>query len=281
MDLEHARRVAAQAAQAAGTVLRERAGGALGVRPKGGSGDVVTDLDLAAEKILLDRIQAEFPSHRIIAEESGVHGSGEWTWLIDPLDGTNNVAIGLPAYVVGLALCSGGRPVVGVVHEPVSGHTWSAVRGAGAVGPCGPLTGPPPRDLRHGPVLAWTQGYGLARDDPAVRSLKMTMEVRAKRVLQLWTPLLSWAMLARGDIDGMIGYRAGVVDLPAGALLARESGLEIRALDGGPFDDGVDGPPDGHSFVAGRPELIGGLLALVAEAAALASTLPPVTPRPS
>jgi myo-inositol-1(or 4)-monophosphatase len=281
MDLEHARRVAVEAAEAAGALLRAGTvdtagtGGAVGIRSKGRSGDVVTDLDLAAEKLLLGRLQAAFPSHRIIAEESGIHGSGELTWLVDPLDGTNNVAIGLPAYVVGLALCAGGRPLLGVVHNPVTGHTWSAVKDSGASGPAGPLTGPPLRDLPHGPVLAWTQGYGVARDDPAVRSLKMTMEVRARRVLQLWAPLLSWAMLARGDIDGMIGYRAEAVDLPAGALIAQEAGLVIRTLDGGPFEAGADGPQEDRSFVAGRPELIGDLLALVAEARVLAPALPP------
>ena len=74
MDLEHARRVAVEAALSAGAVLRESAPGAVAVHDKGGSGDVVTDLDLAAEKLILDRIRADFPSHRIVAEESGVHG---------------------------------------------------------------------------------------------------------------------------------------------------------------------------------------------------------------
>ncbi|MCT9930557.1 inositol monophosphatase [Planotetraspora sp. A-T 1434] len=275
MDFQHARLVAVEAAEAAGALLRERAAGVVGVRPKGSTGDVVTDLDLAAERALLDRIGAAFPAHKIIAEESGVHGSGEWTWLIDPLDGTNNVAIGLSAYVVGLALCSGGRPVLGVVHDPVRGHTWSAIRDGGALGPGGLLVAPQRRDLPHGPVLAWTQGYGVARADPAVRSLKMTMEVRARRVLQLWAPLLSWVMLARGDIDGMIGYRAEAVDLPAGALIAQEAGLEIRNLDGGPFEEDIDGPRDDRSFVAGRPEIVESLLALVAEARRLAPALPP------
>ncbi|MEU6425148.1 inositol monophosphatase [Microbispora sp. NPDC046973] len=280
MDLEHARRVAVEAALAAGAVLRDSAPGAVAVHDKGGSGDVVTDLDLAAEKLILDRIRAEFPSHRIVAEESGAHGGdrpdGGWTWLVDPLDGTNNVAIGLPAYVVGLALCADGRPVLGVVHEPLSGRTWSAVSGAGARGPAGPLTGPPSRELRHGPVLAWTQGHGVSRLDPAARSLKMTMDARARRVLQLWAPLLCWAMLARGDIDGMIGYRAEGLDLPAGALIAREAGVEIRGLDGGPFEASAEGRPEDRSFVAAPPALVGDLLDLVAEARRLAPALPPL-----
>ncbi|WP_182879006.1 inositol monophosphatase family protein [Microbispora sp. H10949] len=292
MDLEHARRIAVEAALAAGSMLRESVPGAAVARPKGASGDVVTDLDLAAEKLIIERVRAAFPAHRIVAEESGVHAGsdpgppagrpgddpagGGWTWLVDPLDGTNNVAIGLPAYVVGLALCAGSRPVVGVVHEPVSGHTWSAVRDAGASGPAGRLTGPPQRALPHGPVLGWTQGHGVSRRDRAARSLRMTMEVRARRVLQLWAPLLCWAMLARGDIDGMIGYHAEGLDLPAGALIAREAGVEIRGFDGRPFEASAEGPPEDRSFVAAPPALVGDLLDLVAEARRLAPALPPV-----
>ncbi|MBB6343880.1 inositol monophosphatase family protein [Nonomuraea muscovyensis] len=265
MDLQHARAVAVEAAEAAGALLQSRAGGALGVRAKGAAGDLVTDLDLASEKLLLERILTAFPSHAVIAEEAGLLGAagGEWTWLVDPLDGTNNVAIGLPAYVVGVALCHCGRPVLGVVHDPVSCQTWSAIRGGGAVTTSGAPLAAPYHPSPHGPLLAWTQGYDVARDDPAACALKARLELRARRMLQLWAPLLSWAMLARGDIDGIVGYRAEAVDLPAGALLAREAGIEIRALDGGPFEDRFDGTADDRSFVAAHPRALPGLLALV------------------
>ncbi|MEV4171505.1 MULTISPECIES: inositol monophosphatase family protein [unclassified Nonomuraea] len=265
MDLDHARTVAVDAAEAAGALLLEGTRGALGVRAKGEAGDVVTDLDLASEKLLLERILTAYPSHAVIAEESGLAGAagGEWTWLVDPLDGTNNVAIGLPTYVVGLALCRGGLPLLGVVHDPVSGQTWSAVRGKGAVASSGARLAPPYAPSPHGPLVAWTQGYGIARDDATVRGLKTALDLGARRVLQLWAPLLAWAMLARGDIDGMVGYRAGVVDLPAGALLAQEAGIEIRALDGGPYDECIDAPAGERSFVAAHPRALPGLLALL------------------
>ncbi|MCK2218030.1 inositol monophosphatase [Actinomadura sp. ATCC 31491] len=265
MDLDHARTVAVEAAEAAGALLREGTRGAVGVRAKGAAGDVVTDLDLASEKLLLERILTAFPSHSVIAEESGLVGAagGEWTWLVDPLDGTNNVAIGLPAFVVGVALCRDGRPVLGVVHDPVSGQTWSALRGRGARASTGARLAPPYAPSPHGPLLAWTQGYGVRRDDDRVNALKQAIELAARRVLQLWAPLLSWAMLARGDIDGIVGYRAEAVDLPAGALLAREAGIDIRALDGGPFEACIDAPAERRSFVAAHPRAIPGLLALL------------------
>ncbi len=182
---------------------------------------------------------------------------------MDPLDGSNNVVIGLPAYAVGIALCVDGAAVVAVVHDPVTDRTWTASAGGGAHGPSGRLTGPARPLPAAGPLLAWTQGHSVDRGDPVARALKDALQVRCRRLLQLWAPLLAWAMLARGDIDGFVGYRAEGIDLPAGALLATEAGLAIRALDGGAFHGGATGPDTDRSFVAGRPADIPRLLELV------------------
>lgn len=273
-------RTAVAAAEEAGALLRSRFPDGFAARPKGAHGDVVTDLDLLAERLVVDRIRERFPHDRILAEESGeLCGDGDGgdgdggdvcggrTWLVDPLDGSNNVVIGLPAYVVGIALCVGEAPVVGVVHDPVTGRTWSALHGGGAHGPHGRLArvadGRPLSSA--GPLLAWTQGHVVGREDPAARALKHTLETRSRRLLQLWAPLLTWAMLARGDIDGFVGYRAEAIDLPAGALLAREAGVAVRHLDGREFRGGFTGPDTERSFVAGRPEVLPYLLELVAE----------------
>jgi myo-inositol-1(or 4)-monophosphatase len=277
-DLGAARGIAVAAAEAAGTLLRGPAGHGVEIRVKGATGDVVTDLDLAAEKVIIDRIRAVFPGHRIIAEESGLLDAagpassqpGGCTWLVDPLDGTNNLAIGLSAYVVGIALCQGDLPVLGVVHDPVERQTWSAVRCGGAFGPSGRLPRPACRPAPYGPVLAWTQGHGVAREDAAARAMKLVLESAARRVLQLWAPLLAWVMLARGDIDGIVGYRAEAVDLPAGALIAAEAGIAVCGFDGQPFDERIGRPAEDRSFVAGHPANIGRLTALVAAAGRIA-----------
>jgi myo-inositol-1(or 4)-monophosphatase len=158
--------------------------------------------------------------------------------------------------------------MLGVVHDPVSARTWSAVRGHGALASTalastGARLAARHRPSPHGPLLAWTQGYAVTRDDTKVLELRHALELGARRVLQLWTPLLSWAMLARGDIDGMVGYQAEAVDLPAGALIAQEAGIEIRALDGGPFEDTIEGTAEDRSFVAAHPEAMQALLSLV------------------
>ncbi|MFJ4923013.1 inositol monophosphatase family protein [Streptomyces sp. NPDC088725] len=259
--------VAVEAAEEAGAMLRARFQGAYAVRTKGGDGDVVTDLDLAAEKLILARLQTHFPHERILSEEAGLlDAAGHRTWLVDPLDGSNNVAIGLTAYAVGIGLCVDGAPVVGVVHEPVTGSTWRAALGQGAYCASGRLHGPAGPVPQAGPVVAWTQGHAVSRDDEVAAELRRSLERRSRRVLQLWAPLLGWTMLARGTIDGFVGYRAEGIDFPPGALLASETGVEFRTLDGGPFRVSFGGPDTGRSFVAARAETLGYLLDVVGTA---------------
>ncbi|GAA2408336.1 hypothetical protein GCM10010191_16070 [Actinomadura vinacea] len=279
VDLSAARRVAVRAAEEAGALLRARMDGPLDVRLKDPAGDVVTDLDVAAESLILRRLRESYPGHRVIAEESGVTagegdgGDGGLVWLVDPLDGTNNVAIGMPVYAVGLALCAGSVPVLGVVHDPVSGRTWSAIRDEGAQDPSGAplaLNGRIRPGRKENPVFAWTQGHKVGRCDPVAFPLRSMLEASSGRLLQLWAPLVAWVMLARGDIDGIVGYRPEVVDLPAGAILAAEAGAELRALDGSPYEPGIDRSPDELSFVAARPAFLDTLLETTGKASRLA-----------
>lgn len=275
LDLAHARDVAVEAAEAAGKPLRDAvlsAPGGIRAHRKGAGGDLVTDLDRSTERIITDRLRAAFPGHRILAEEAGILDGGPTgigdppTWLVDPVDGTNNLAIGLPAFAIGIGLCRSGRPLVGVVHEPASGRTWSAVRDAGATGPAGALRpAPTARQPGRGPVLAWTQGYTVAPGDPVMLSLRQGLERSAKRVLQLWAPLMCWVMLARGDIDGFVGYRAEGIDLPPGLLIAEEAGIRVEALGGGPFEPEYEDPTAIRSFVAAHPDRLPALHTTVAD----------------
>ncbi|WP_234391104.1 inositol monophosphatase family protein [Nocardia suismassiliense] len=271
--LDVAAEVAVTAAVEAGHAIRAGLLGALTVHTKDATGDVVTDLDLRAEQIILGHLRRVFPDHRILAEESGVLDSTDdtWCWVVDPLDGTNNITIGLPVCTVGIALCHNGTPVLGVVHEPIADHTWTAVRGRGAFGPNGPLWHPAHRPAAA-PVLAWLQGYPVTRADPTARALRLTLESASRRLIQLWSPLLCWVMLSNGDIDGFVGYRAGLIDLPAGALLARESGMHLTDFDGTTLDERLELPVGEVDFIAGSAEMIPELTLLVKSAAEVTVT---------
>jgi myo-inositol-1(or 4)-monophosphatase len=276
MDLElyDARATAVQAAEAAGDLVRDGLFRGLDVREKGTLGDVVTNLDFDSEKLIIKIIKARFPTHRIISEEVGnISGDGTWTWLIDPVDGSNNVAIGLPVLTVGIALCHGDVPQVSVVHDPVSRRTWSAILGRGAWDTDGLPMRKLRRDVARRPLLAWIQGYSVSRDDRSAQALKMVLSHSAHRLLDLWAPLTCWMMLARGDIDGIVGYRIGEIDLHAGALIAGEVGLSVHEFSGGPFVPRLRDMGDEHCIVAGPSHTVGDLAEMLLAAERLATHL--------
>ncbi|WP_051406901.1 inositol monophosphatase [Nocardia sp. CNY236] len=268
--LDAATKVAVAAVVAAGRVIGAGLTDPQTIRTKDAGRDVVTALDLRAERIILEHIAQAFPHHRVLAEESGWHDGDEaWCWIVDPLDGTNNIAIGLPVCTVGIALCHNSVPVLAIVHEPVADRTWLARRDHGLTGPYGRVV-PAPRAIGSPTqVLAWLQGYQVTRTDRTARALRLTLESGSRRLIQLWSPLLCWVMLSRGDIDGFVGYRSGAVDRLAGTLLARESGIQVTDFHGAPLDDRLDPRTTEVNFIAAVPERWHELSVLVKSAAAV------------
>lgn len=125
-----------QTAREAGRVLAERFGRAsLQVRQKGDI-DLVTESDLAAERLIVERIKSYYPRHSILAEEAGAvereERPSEYKWIIDPLDGTTNYAHGYPCFCVSIGLEYKREIVAGVVYDPVRDEMFAAERGAGA-----------------------------------------------------------------------------------------------------------------------------------------------------
>lgn len=101
---------------------------------KDGGGSFATAVDLAREQLILEALQRRFPHHRFIAEESGAAGlkDAEYTWVIDPLDGTISYVSGQPYFAVSIGLLRGSAPVLGVVHLPAFERTYTVIRGDGA-----------------------------------------------------------------------------------------------------------------------------------------------------
>ena len=100
-----------------------------------GPGDRVTDVDVAIQAQLVEGIRACFPDDGLVAEEGLTldPGAREFVWVVDPLDGTNNFALGIPCFAVSIGILRDGLPHAGVVHDPNTGFTCSAMRGHGAV----------------------------------------------------------------------------------------------------------------------------------------------------
>src|SRR5215212_9451040 len=131
----HVLNFATQIARDAGNLLVQK----LGVAKITTKGDInlVTEADIAAETLIIERIRSYYPQHGILAEESGeavlVGGKrSEWKWIIDPLDGTTNYAHGYPCFCVSIALEHNGELTLGVVYDPMRDEMFAAERGQGA-----------------------------------------------------------------------------------------------------------------------------------------------------
>ena len=125
--------ISAEIAREAGTLLHGFFERHIGFELKG-EFDLVTEADRASEKLVIERLHAHFPTHSIVAEESGGHvgESAEYCWYVDPLDGTTNFAHGFPMYNVTLALEKAGEIVAGVIFDPERNEMFACERGSGA-----------------------------------------------------------------------------------------------------------------------------------------------------
>ncbi|MFD0618213.1 inositol monophosphatase family protein [Paenibacillus sp. GCM10027629] len=203
---------------------------------KGEDGDVVTIVDHLAEKIILQSILAHFPDDQIRSEETGWSGNeSDWLWLVDPLDGTNNYAIGLPVYGVSVTLIYKKEPVLGVIYDSHLGDLYVAQKDKGATLNGKPLSIGKNLKKTNKMTVGWIQGHLVQKDEKAM-SLKHELDIEFKRVLRLWAPTLLWCMLARGDIDGIFLFNSEGDDLYSGILIAKEAGASIVDFNGGDFE---------------------------------------------
>ena len=124
--------VAQQAAGLAGQIIRDRFATAMDIRFKGRA-DIVTDVDLSAEKAVLELLRDEFPDFGVLAEESApIESNSGYTWVVDPLDGTRNYAMGIPHFCTVVALAQGRDIVLGITYDPVREESFVAQVGKGA-----------------------------------------------------------------------------------------------------------------------------------------------------
>ena len=123
-----------------------------------GEVDIVTESDRRSEALIVARLRKHFPDHGIIAEEGGTGAAAgaKYCWHVDPLDGTTNFAHGYPCFAVSIGLAEEGRPIAGVVFNPVSDEMFTAARGEGAF-----LNGKRDSRLAHRKAGLQPGGHGL------------------------------------------------------------------------------------------------------------------------
>jgi len=224
-----------------------------------GAADFVTYVDREAEEEIVGVIRASYPDHTIIAEEgTGAEPAGgdgdrssntsPWTWVIDPLDGTTNYLHRYPMYAVSIAVLMKGEPTVGVVASGATGEEWTAIRGRGAK--------LDDQAIRVSEVNRLEEALiGTGFPFKALDQLPDYL-VQFDRVLRETTGIrragsaaLDLCHLATGYFDGFWELVLAPWDFAAGALIVREAGGIITALEG---ELDLEG---GGSVLAGNPQI--------------------------
>jgi myo-inositol-1(or 4)-monophosphatase len=229
-------------------------------------GERVTTTDTLLQSRLLDSVRARFPQDGALAEEGDV-ATGldrEFVWVLDPLDGTNNYALGLPCFAVSLGVFRRGMPYAGVVHDPNTGFTCWALRDRGA------WLGDRRLVLRGAPLTAASNVSVRVPLDPVLAPVVIGWLGRYK-LRGFGSVALHLAYAAIGAIDVVLDHRAALWDLAGGACVLREAGGVItdpRGRELFPFDlTAYDGGP--VAFLAGNPD---------AQAAAVSACTSPHSP---
>lgn len=233
--MQRTTQVAIDAAHAGGAILRDGLSRRKTVRMKGRR-EVVTDLDHASERAVLDIIRASFPEDLIVAEESAPGlGESERVWIVDPLDGTNNYAHGYPFFSVAVAVEEEGTLAAGVVYDPLRDELFVAERGAGATRNGGPIRVSEARTLGESLVAT---GFPYDRSEDTGNNLanlnRFILAVRGIR--RGGSAELDLAYVACGRLDGFWEQGLKTWDVSAGGLIVREAGGRVTNFPGCGWD---------------------------------------------
>src|SRR5919112_3206358 len=228
---------AIQTAREAGRVLADKFGRAIRVTNKGDI-DLVTEADIAAERLIVERIRSHHPRHAILTEESGDvislgDAGSEYKWIIDPLDGTTNYAHGYPVFCVSVALEHRGRVVVGVVYDPARDELFAAERGGGATLNGRRVRASETAELNRALICTGFPYDVRERTDFARHFRDFIM--KAQSVRRDGAAALDLAYVASGRFDGFYEEGLRPWDVAAGVLLVEEAGGSVTHYDGSPF----------------------------------------------
>ncbi len=233
----------------------------LDVRSKGRN-EFVTQVDQAAEQIIIDGIRERYPDHAFLAEEGGAQGEHDYRWVIDPLDGTTNFVHGMPVFAVSIALEVRGQLEAAVIYDPTRQEIFTALRGDGAQ-----LEGRRIRVSKQNTLAGALVGTGFpyrADEQTMDRYLRMLKPVlqQTAGIRRPGAAALDLAYLAAGRIDGFWEFGLKPWDMAAGVLMIREAGGIVSEL------DGADNLLATGNVVAGTPKVHDALKTLLLNSAA-------------
>ncbi|WP_037062732.1 inositol monophosphatase family protein [Pseudonocardia acaciae] len=242
--------VAREAVALARRIVRSRAPGTVTAK---GERDLVTDVDLAVEPAVREFLARETPHVGILGEEHGRTGPPDDTlwWALDPVDGTSNLARGIPLCAVSLALVARRRPVLAAIDLPFLDVGYTALDGRGAYVGDERIAASPVREISRAVISIgdFAVGEGAEAKNRVRLELLARLGARAQKIRMLGAAAIDLAWVAHGKLDATIILANQPWDTMAGALLVREAGGAV--LD----QDDTDHTADSTATIATCPGL--------------------------
>ena len=210
-----------QAAREAGKIIADRFYHTKEITFKSKS-NIVTEVDLLSEKLIVELLKEEYPDFKILSEEtnSTTQPSG-YTWIIDPLDGTNNYAYGVPFFCVNIALAKDEDVLLGLTYDPLRDELFRAEKGGGAYLNNVPVHVSKAKSLSEA-LLSFDMGYNQEQGRELLETIKLYEQVHCIRALG--SSAVGLAYVACGRITLYIHRWLYPWDIAPGLLLIREAG---------------------------------------------------------
>jgi myo-inositol-1(or 4)-monophosphatase len=239
-SLEKMIQLASEAAREAGALQKKSLGKVKNIEFKGDI-NLVTEVDKACEKLIIEKIQKAYPDHDILAEESGVSGSqslasgADIRWIIDPLDGTTNYAHTYPFFCVSIGIERQGKLTAGIVYDPIADELFTAIRGQGAFLNGNPIAVSKNETLKRSLVCT---GFAYNVHEAEVDNLDhFTNFIKtAQAVRRDGTAALDICYVACGRYDGFWEMSLWPWDMAAAVVILEEAGGTVSMFRGTPFD---------------------------------------------
>lgn len=220
-------------ARAAGQVIRQGAQGELNARRKG-LRDFLTDIDLAAERTVVQAIRQRYPHHDILSEETPPElRRSSFRWIIDPLDGTGNFVHRFPHFCTSVALTVDDEPLVGAVYDPMADHLFAAGVGLGAT-----LNGQPIHVSDNACLLDGQVGMDWSREERMRKRIVAAIDRLSPHIGSLrccGSAALGICHVAAGWWDAYFHLQLSAWDVAAGAVIVREAGGVVTDVAGQPW----------------------------------------------
>ena len=200
-----------------------------------GKANLVTAADVAAQKAVLAVIRKNFPQHDYLAEENGLKNTGsDFTWVVDPIDGTTNFVKDYKASAISVAMTQDGAVELGLVYNPYLDEMFTAQRGKGAY-----CNGRPihvsDQPLEAGLTLYGSSSYYPELIDDSFRLLRKAFD-RSMDIRRSGSAALDLCSIAAGRAELYFELRLQPWDYAAGSLIVREAGGKISRVEGGDID---------------------------------------------